>query len=73
MTTDSDSKQCVVCGSEEHEGEGWIYHTTDTEVARIQADGTLERELKDDARPICSHECKDGFADRFLDNESTDT
>lgn len=52
--------ECVVCGAEDHDGEGWIFPTSDTEVVAITEDG-LERELKDDARPICSLGCKDEF------------
>jgi hypothetical protein len=52
--------ECVVCGSEEHDGKGWIFPVEDTEVIAIKEDG-LERELADDARPICSIECKDEF------------
>lgn len=51
---------CVVCGAEEHDGDGWIFHTSDTKVVGIN-EGGLERELKDDARAICSIECKDQF------------
>lgn len=53
--------ECVVCGSEEHDGDGWIFHTSDTEIVGITPGQGVERELKDDARPICSPECKDEF------------
>lgn len=59
----SDEEQCVMCGSEDHDGDGWIYPTSDTEVVEITAQG-VERELKDDARPLCSTECKDEFAEQ---------
>lgn len=52
--------ECVVCGAKDHDGKGWIFHTSDTEVVAITENG-LERELKDDPRPICSIECKDEF------------
>lgn len=55
-----DHFQCVVCGSESHGGEGWIFPTEDTEVVELSSDG-VERELGDDPRPICSIGCKDKF------------
>lgn len=54
-------EECVVCGADDHDGDGWIFHTSDAEVVGITPDGGLERELRDDARPICSIECKDEF------------
>lgn len=53
-------EECVVCGSDEHDDEGWIFSIEDNEVVVINGNG-LERKLKDDARPICSIECKDEF------------
>lgn len=52
--------ECVVCGADDHDGSGWIFPISDSKVVAINEDG-IERELKDDARPICSLECKDEF------------
>lgn len=59
-TDQPEFEECVVCGSGEHDGEGWIFPMEDSEVVAITEDG-LERELKDDARPICTIDCKDEF------------
>jgi len=58
---DTDQKECVVCGSENHDGDGWIYHTSDTEIVGMTPEGGVERELKEHARPVCSIPCKDEF------------
>jgi hypothetical protein len=52
--------ECVVCGSEQHDGNGWIFPTEDTKVVDIAPDG-LERELIEDSRALCSLDCKDQF------------
>lgn len=53
-------EQCVVCSATEHEGDGWIYPISDAEIVEITSDGP-KRELKNDARPICSIDCKEEF------------
>lgn len=52
--------ECVVCGAGDHDGDGWIFPTADTEVVGLSENG-VERELVDDPRPICSIGCKDEF------------
>lgn len=58
-----ESFECVICGSSEHDGEGWIFPTEDTKVVELKPDG-VERELREDPRALCSTECKDEFAER---------
>lgn len=56
-----DEFECVVCGSDTQDGDGWIFPVEDTEVTDITPSG-LERELGDDPRPICSISCKNTFS-----------
>mgnify|MGYP006926882500 FL=1 len=58
--------ECVVCGADNHDGDGWIIPTADTTVTDIAVtNGTpeLERELESSARRICSLKCKDEFSE----------
>lgn len=60
--------ECVVCGADDHDGDGWIIPTADTNVTDITVtNGTpeLERELESGARRICSIECKDEFSETY--------
>jgi len=61
-TDGTEDFQCVVCNSDSHGGDGWIFHTEDTKVVEITADG-LRRELQDNARALCSIQCKEEFED----------
>jgi len=69
---DTEQFECVVCGSEDHDGDGWIFPTEDTKVVDITPD-RLERELDDGARPICSLDCKEEFeqSDEWSTNTAT--
>lgn len=57
---DAEGFECVVCGADTHDGDGWIFPVEDTEVTDITPSG-LERELVADPRPICSISCKETF------------
>ena len=59
----SDDFNCVVCGTNEPQGDGWIFPIEDTNVVAINENGP-ERELVDEPRPICSIDCKDEFKER---------
>ena len=59
---DEDEFECVVCGADAYDGEGWIFPTEDTEVTEITPSG-LERDLVDNPRAICSISCKNTFSE----------